>query len=369
MKLALLGASLYSQGAEFVLATVARGLSQRGHDIHVIVNGIHKKIAKEHPYQAPFDVGDKVKVLVIDSVRARDSIGELRAIFKAEHYDCVMCHHAPFALPMLIAAFGLEQKNVYVEHLGGIGADLEGKRIENKFTVVSYLKNSLMRLYDAQLAVSKGTLEAINRMTGYPKEKLHLVYNPVFDSLPDNFERKVDVECPIVMAAGALGRIKHFDLLIDAFSKVHQSNPTARLVIWGEGIERATLLKQINNLGLNHVVSLPGFTNQLPLELKQASCFVVSSYVESFSIVLVEAMAAGVPVVSVDAPYGPREILQDGKNGILVDNNNVDALAAGICKVLNGQGITPAQSMIERFSVANVAKRYEDVLLKIISAS
>lgn len=369
MKIALLGASLYGQGAEYVLATVARGLSQRGHDIHVIVNGIHTKFAKEHPSQKPFDVGDKVKILTIESMRARDSIGELRAIFKAEQYDCVMCHHAPFALPMLVAAFGLQQKNIYVEHLGGIGTDSEGRRVEKKLTLKSFVTNSLMRLYDAQLAVSKGTLEAINRMTGYPKKKLHLVYNPVFDTLPENFMRDVNTERPIVMAAGALCGVKHYDLLVAAFAKVRQFYPTAKLIIWGEGSERASLSEKITNLELNDAVLLPGFTNQLTTELKRASCFVVSSYVESFSIVLVEAMAAGVPVVSVDAPYGPREILQDGRNGILVNNNDVNALADGICKVLSGKGILPTPSMIERFSVANVAKRYEDVLLKIMYES
>ena len=106
----------------------------------------------------------------------------------------------------------------------------------------------------------------------------------------------------------------------------------------------------------------PGYTDNLPAEIKAADAFIVSSNIESFSIVLVEALAAGTPVISTDAPYGPPEILQNGKYGILVKRNNPDALADGILQVLNGHAIPPTPEAYERFTLPNTVKRYEAAL-------
>ena len=115
----------------------------------------------------------------------------------------------------------------------------------------------------------------------------------------------------------------------------------------------------IRDLGIEDSVSLPGFTDNLPAELKGASCFVVSSLIESFSVVLVEALASGVPVVSTDCPYGPGEILQRGKYGILVKNDDVTSLAEGILKVLRGEGIKPPPESYAPFTIDAVVDRYE----------
>jgi glycosyltransferase involved in cell wall biosynthesis len=102
------------------------------------------------------------------------------------------------------------------------------------------------------------------------------------------------------------------------------------LIIFGEGGLRSEYERLIEELGIGDSVSLPGFTNNLPAELKGGACFVVSSLIESFSVVLVEALASGVPVVSTDCPYGPGEILKRGKYGTLVtfvDGKTFNALS------------------------------------------
>ena len=141
----------------------------------------------------------------------------------------------------------------------------------------------------------------------------------------------------------------------------------ARLVIFGEGGEREFYLNLIKELGIEDSVNLPGFTDNLPAELKSASGFVVSSKVESFSVVLVEALASGVPVVSTNCPYGPAEILHSGQYGILVNNNDLDALADGITFVLSGKGVAPRPEMVSQYTVGAVVDRYEQALLDVMS--
>lgn len=373
MKLALIGTSLYGQGAEFVLATVAKGLSDRGHEVDVIVSGVHSETGKLHSDWKAFDIGPRVKLIEMRAKRGRYCVFELRRLLKGVQYDVVMCHAAPYAIPLVLSSAFLRHRTklVYVEHLGGIGVDKYGNKTATKQSLVSILKNAMMSRYDAQFAVSKGTLDAIHRVTGYPLSKLHLVYNPAIRSdfsekkkLPPQHPWLINRDIPVVVAAGALCEVKHFDLLIEAFAMVRKHMP-ARLIIFGEGPLRATYEALARSLGVIEDLSLPGFSNQLPAEIQNASCFVVSSYVESFSIVLVEAMACGVPVVSVDAPYGPREVLNGGEYGILVHNNDPVALAKGIEQVLSGRGVRANENVLSKYSVESIAADYESTLVSL----
>lgn len=377
MKIAFLGTTLYNQGAEFVLATTARALADNGHEVDVVVTAVNDDIAKARPQVKPFDIGNNARQITLKGRRGRECILELRGLMKRGGYDAVVCHASPMTIPMILASIALKKrpKLIHVEHMGGIGVVYEtGAIAYPKFSFGAFVRKRIMSCLDAQFVVSKGTLEAINRMTEYPRERIHLVYNPVLD---DVFEGKRMQKAehpwlkekstlPVIVAAGAFAGVKHFDMLIEAFAKVRKEVP-CKLVIFGEGSFRPRYEKVIKDLGIEELVSLPGFTNQLPAEIRNASLFVVSSKVESFSIVLVEAMACGVPVVSTDAPYGPREILRDGEYGILVKNWDVDALANGIRRALTGGAIKPTLDMVKRFSVASVRDQYEVALNKIVN--
>lgn len=135
---------------------------------------------------------------------------------------------------------------------------------------------------------------------------------------------------PLVVSAGRLEHSKGFDILIDSWRGVADRHPEWRLDIYGEGSERGALQEQIRRLGLDGVVTLRGFSTTLMNELADASIFALASRSEGYGMVLVEAMACGVPVVSTDAPHGPRQIIDQGVDGLLVPNTDVRALTQAL---------------------------------------
>jgi glycosyltransferase involved in cell wall biosynthesis len=148
-------------------------------------------------------------------------------------------------------------------------------------------------------------------------------------------------EKPVVVAAGMLAPWKGFEELIDAFALVRDRGRDARLVILGEGPDRAKLEAKVDRLGLADRVRLPGHTLNPLAYFARADVFALSSRVEGMPNVLVEAMMCGCTVVATDCPTGPRELLQEGRFGYLVRPRDPAAIADGIEAALD-RPIAPA---------------------------
>ena len=140
-----------------------------------------------------------------------------------------------------------------------------------------------------------------------------------------------------VIAVGRYSYEKGYDMLLSAWKKVAQECPGWRLDIFGDG-DKSSLEQLIESLNIDRdTCALHGRTADIEKEYVDSSLFVCSSRFEGFGMVIVEAMACGLPVVSFDCPWGPGSIISDGRDGVLVENANVDALADKIIQVLNSE--------------------------------
>src|SRR5262249_60411631 len=131
---------------------------------------------------------------------------------------------------------------------------------------------------------------------------------------------------------GRLHRQNGFDLLLRGVARLRDAD--LAVVILGEGPERGSLEALGRELGLGARLVMPGFVENPWAWIGRASAFVLPSRWEGFASVLVEAMACGTPVVAADCDYGPREILHDGKNGLLVRRDDAMSLPQALQRIL-----------------------------------
>ena len=166
-----------------------------------------------------------------------------------------------------------------------------------------------------------------------------------------------------VIAVGRYVYQKGFDLLLQAWSKIEKLYPDWHLTIFGDG-NRTPYEKQMKALEIDDKrCHLNGPTSDIHQEYINSSIFVFSSRFEGFGMVLVEAMACGLPVVSFDCPCGPKDIVKDGEDGILVENGNIDLLASSLSRLMNDETLRlsiskAGQKNAQRFNIGHIAEQW-----------
>ncbi len=198
----------------------------------------------------------------------------------------------------------------------------------------------LYRWANAVITPSVGAAEDLAHLMGCSPSAITVANSPIIDDA--FYHRTTEIidhpwfksnSLPVIFGLGELSERKNFAVLIQAFAQVRQQFP-CHLAIAGEGKQKQRLLELISELELEKEVRLLGYLNNPLPYLARSAVFCLTSRCEGMPVVLIEALACGVSVVSSDCPSGPKEILADGQYGILTPVNDVDALAQGILNKL-----------------------------------
>ncbi|KAG1400358.1 hypothetical protein G6F59_013185 [Rhizopus arrhizus] len=218
------------------------------------------------------------------------------------------------------------------------------------------------------VALTRGTAEWIEQHV--PGSRLAVIPNPVHWPLP----RAEPLLTPVsgngrkrLLAVGRLHADKGFDLLIQAFATLAPSHPDWDLVILGEGDERAALEAQVGKAGLASRISMPGRAGNVGDWYDSADLYVLTSRFEGLSNTLLESMASGLAAVSFDCDTGPREIVREGIDGVLVrPNGDVPALCKALADVMGNDAARQrmaqaATDVRARFSATRVLQQWQEL--------
>lgn len=362
--------SLAGGGAERVMVNILSHISRDKIDLSLIV----LRPYDDSPYKKylPGDIKVTVILRKFDSFfeKIRQCLNFLKAV-RREKPRVILSMLSHNNIMALFAGVLLRIRVVVCEHntLSEVVKTEEGRKILRLPTAP--LVKIFYPFADQIVAVSEGVRADLIEKFHIRADKIQVIYNPMdIDSiigfskaLPEHpFFREGVL---IFIAVGRLVQGKGFDILIEAFHMV-LSEMDARLIILGEGPQEESLKKLVDT-GLTGKVSFAGFQKNPYAFLSRADIFVLSSRHEGLPMVLLEAMACGIPVIATDCRSGPREILDNGRCGLLVPTDDVSALSREMIRLAKDRALREDLSRLGRerardFAIDRIIKQYEKVL-------
>ena len=199
--------------------------------------------------------------------------------------------------------------------------------------------------------------------------KTFVIPNP----LPFYPDESAQLNSKQVIMVGRYNEAKGYDYLIPTWDIVHKKHPDWILNVYGSGELHDQVVSWIQERHLETSIILHEPTQYIMEKYMESSICVLSSRYEGFSLVLLESMACGVPVVSFDCPHGPRNIIRNGEDGMLVDYLNSQALADGLCRLIEDESLrhklgSKARENIKRYSKENVMNQWDDLFKSIVKS-
>ena len=345
-KIGFVISSLSSGGAERVLVNLANYLSNY-YEITIYTFSNEDSFYKldEKVKHIKLNLAKKSNNKIESIVNIFKRIKKLKKVFKNE--DLIISFMTHTNILSIVASKLLNKKIIISER---IEYNFYGKKINFLKRVFYPFANYLVVLTDRDKKNYK-----------YLKN-IEVIPNPI-NMLECNGKKE-----NIILAVGRLNKQKGFDTLIEVYSKIDTNYP---LYIVGEGKERKNLENLIKKFNLEKKVFLVGRSKEIHKWYEKASIFVLSSRKEGFPNVLIEAMSCGCACIAFDCPTGPGEIIENYKNGILVENQNKEELKKAIELLINDKNLREkllkeAVKVREKYSIEKIGERWKNIIQKLV---
>lgn len=285
---------------------------------------------------------------------------QLTRYLNENKYDIVIGSEGPMTLLLGAIAKEINAKTIGWQH-NSFDAYYERKKAY--FWNQNELSKRLLKRLDSVIVLSDSDKDKYYDKFGVECKR---IYNPLsFRSI-----EKSTCTQKTILSIGRLHIQKGYDLLIEAFEKVTDNNDDWNLIIVGNGPEYNNLRDLINNKGLNNRITIKEFTNDVEKYYINSSIFVSTSRWEGFGLVITEAMECGLPIISFDNA-GPREIIYNDINGIIIEKENILELSNTILELTIDENKRKkmgknAVVRAESFHVTNIANEWIKVFNELI---
>ncbi len=342
------------------MLALANSLPERGYKVDLAV------VRAEGPFKT--SVHPRVRVVEFKARGVLASLPSLTQYMRRERPDTLFSamNHANIVALWARRLAGVATRVIVSEHNTLSTWACGTSSIRNR--TMPWLIRFFYPWADGIVAVSRDVAGDLAETTKLPRTRIQVIYNPVVTPQLLEMARVKPPHTwfavnqpPVVLAVGRLTPQKDFATLIRAFDRVRRDKHV-RLMILGEGGDRHELERLVRQLRLEPHVSLPGFVENPYSYMAHAAVFVLSSRWEGLPTVLIEALSCGMRVIATDCPSGPREILADGKYGMLVPMHDAPALAEAIAATLNEGTPKPSADSWQPYKLNSVIDQYAHLL-------
>ncbi|HTO79858.1 MAG TPA: glycosyltransferase, partial [Methylocystis sp.] len=346
-------------GAEVVNACLARELMKRGFCVEFFVGRDDGQARKILPPGAGY--------IVVGAKNNRGLLFPLvRYLLKRRPASLIGSMWSLTTTVALAHALARSQAKLCLWEHSTLSVQYRDRKPSHHFLLKTSLRFALGKA-ETRIAVSKGVADDLADLTGLPRDKFDVIYNPIYISPVEDSDAEREAEDlwrgwrgPRIITVGNCKAQKNHAVLLEAFKKLLAIRD-ARLLILGAGVlfERTAALA--SSLGIADKVLLPGARPNPAPYYKSADLFVLSSNFEGFGNVIVEALSFGLPVVSTDCRSGPAEILENGRYGRLVPVGEAAALAQAMLDSLDAR---PNMEALKRRAADFSPERMADQFLR-----
>jgi glycosyltransferase involved in cell wall biosynthesis len=354
IKVCIVTISLGKGGAERSTAMLSRMLDSQGYDVHLVTltNSIDYEYAG--------------KLFNLGELKEKNNSKLARVLRFRKMRKYLVKNKFDFIIDNRNRQFG----RIELFYLNYIYKGFKLIYVARSFKLEQYFpkKNSVAKKMIAKsfkiVGVSQAIAEEINQK--YTTNKAVSIYNPIAPLNSENATHATTTEY-VIFLGRLVDDVKNLSLLLEGYKKSDLPKNNIQLKILGDGPDRELIQNKIKALQLEDAVQLVPFTPNIKSYLENAKFLVLTSYYEGFPRVLIEALSVGTPVVSVDCNSGPREIIKNEVNGLLVENHNTKALSEAMNTMITNKELyatlkSNATESVKHLEMSNIASQWSKLL-------
>lgn len=352
IKIAFVLPSLRAGGAERVMSYISQNLDKTKFSTTLLVAGFEK--------DAVYKI-DGIETKFFNKNRALSAFYPIFVYLLRKKPQIVIS-----AISNLNTIMGIQA--IFFPKIKFVGREVSVNSVLTKIEkpkryVPSFLQNFAYGQLDKIICQSKDMANDIQKKFKFKSKKLVIINNPISDKF--TLKENTNHEIKRFITVGTLTKRKGHIRILDVLSKYLQP---FNYTIIGDGVDRDEILRHIQSLGLSNRIQLIPFTSEVEKYLKESDVFLQGSYVEGFPNALLESCAVGTPVIAFNAPGGIDEIIEDGVNGFIAEDDEDYLIKLQTISNRVWDPLVVRDSVYKKFNRKKIIQQYEDFVINLLNA-